>query len=158
MNPNIFRRHVLRTLVAAAGFALFSPGIQAEPVDRDLFGEPEHKLVYQLNKADLAYMEAILFSVGEMLRKYDDNIHLVVTVIGPGIHILAKQPQRPVPDIIRQRVASLAAYGVSFHACGNTMKSLHWDKDDMLDFAEIVDIGADDLMQLQQEGYSYISW
>lgn len=158
MNPNIFRRHVLRTLVAAAGFALFSPGIQAEPVDRDLFGEPEHKLVYQLNKADPAYMEAILFSVGEMLRKYDDNIHLVVTVIGPGIHILAKQPQRPVPDIIRQRVASLAAYGVSFHACGNTMKSLHWDKDDMLDFAEIVDIGADDLMQLQQEGYSYISW
>jgi intracellular sulfur oxidation DsrE/DsrF family protein len=60
--------------------------------------------------------------------------------------------------VVRQRVASLAAYGVSFHACGNTMKSLDWGKDDILDFAEIVEIGADDLMTLQEQGYSYISW
>jgi len=115
-------------------------------------------VVYQFNKADIDYMEHVLFSVGAMLRKYPDNIHLVVTAIGPGIHILARQPRRPVPEIIRQRVASLAAYGVSFHACGNTMKSLNWDKSDILDFAEVVDIGADDLMTLQEKGYSYISW
>jgi intracellular sulfur oxidation DsrE/DsrF family protein len=38
------------------------------------------------------------------------------------------------------------------------MKSLGWGPDDMLDFAEIVEIGADDLMTLQEQGYSYISW
>jgi len=100
----------------------------------------------------------VLFSVGALLRKYGDDIHLVVTAIGPGIHILAKRPLRAVPELVRQRVASLAAYGVSFHACGNTMKSLDWSKEDMLDFAEIVEIGADDLMTLQEQGYSYISW
>jgi intracellular sulfur oxidation DsrE/DsrF family protein len=47
---------------------------------------------------------------------------------------------------------------VSFHACGNTMETLHWSEADLLDFAEVVDIGADDLMQLQEQGYSYISW
>jgi len=83
---------------------------------------------------------------------------MVITVIGPGIHILAKKPRRPVPELIRQRVSSLAAYGVAFHACGNTMKSLDWTKDDMLEFADIVEIGANDLMTLQEQGYSYISW
>jgi intracellular sulfur oxidation DsrE/DsrF family protein len=38
------------------------------------------------------------------------------------------------------------------------MKSLDWGEENMLDFAEIVEIGADDLMLLQEQGYSYISW
>ncbi|MGD2075965.1 MAG: DsrE family protein [Gammaproteobacteria bacterium] len=151
----------LRLLGWLAGFAalsmLASSG-QTEMIDRELLGEPDHKVVYQFNKADPAYMDSVLFSVGEMLRKYSDNIHVVVTAIGPGIHILAKEPLRPVSDEVRERVASLAMYGVSFHACGNTMAALDWTESDMLDFAEVVDVGADDLMQLQEQGYSYISW
>jgi intracellular sulfur oxidation DsrE/DsrF family protein len=152
------RRRLLQWLAAGTGAGLIAQRAQAIDKDPDLFGEPSHKLVYQFNKAEPEYMEHVLFSVGAMLRKYSDDIHLVVTVIGPGIHILGKQPQRPVPENIRQRVSSLAAYGISFHACGNTMKSLGWGPDDMLDFAEIVEIGADDLMTLQEQGYSYISW
>ncbi len=126
--------------------------------DTSLFGEPAHKLVYQFNKADEDYMESILFSVGEMIRRYDDDIHVVVTVIGPGIHLLGKNPERPVPKLLQQRAESLAMYGVEFHACGNTMKSLGWKQEDLLDFATVVQVGADDLMRLQEKGYSYISW
>jgi len=158
MKTNPQRRRLLRHIAAASAITLLCSSAAAQPVDRELLGEPEHKVVYQFNKADPHYMQGVLFSVGEMLRKYGDNIHLVVTAIGPGIHILAKNPLRPVPDEVRQRVSSLAAYGVSFHACGNTMKTLDWSASDMLDFAEIVDIGADDLMQLQEQGYTYISW
>ena len=158
MKPNTQRRRLLEWLATAATIAALSGTARAESIDRELLGEPEHKLVYQFNKADPDYMQGVLFSVGEMLREHGDNIHLVVTAIGPGIHILAKNPQRPVPEQIRERVSSLAAYGVSFHACGNTMKTLDWSKSDMLDFAEVVDIGANDLMQLQEQGYSYISW
>jgi intracellular sulfur oxidation DsrE/DsrF family protein len=158
MTIDTHRRRLLKWLTAAAGLGLASRGTMAETEHQELFGEPEHKLVYQFNRADLDYMEAILFSVGAMLREHGDNIHLVITAIGPGIHILAKHPRRPVPELIRQRVSSLAAYGVAFHACGNTMKSLGWTKDDLLDFAEVVEIGADDLMTLQEQGYSYISW
>ena len=135
-------------------FALTRPAVSAEP----LFGAPSHKVVYQLNKADPEYIEHILFSVGALMRKYGDDIHIVVTAIGPGIHVLAKKPLRPVPDIVKKRITSLFSYGVSFHACGNTMKSLGWTKKDMLDLAEVVEIGADDLMLLQEQGYSYISW
>jgi hypothetical protein len=93
-----------------------------------------------------------------MLRKYQDNIHIVVVAIGPGIHILAKNPERPVSKIIKQRVSSLAQYGVEFHACGNTLKSLGWDEKDVLPLASVVEVGAADLMELQEQGYSYISW
>jgi intracellular sulfur oxidation DsrE/DsrF family protein len=49
-------------------------------------------------------------------------------------------------------------YGVEFHACGNTMKSLGWTEEDILESATVVEVGAADLMELQKQGYSYISW
>jgi intracellular sulfur oxidation DsrE/DsrF family protein len=120
--------------------------------------EPEHKVVYQFNHADKDYQNHVIFSVGAVLRKYEDNIKIVVTCFGPGLHILAKKPGRPVSKEIQQRVSSLNAYGVEFHACGNTMKSLKWTKKDLVDFAEVVEVGASDLIELQEQGYSYISW
>ena len=119
---------------------------------------PEHRVVYQLNKADPVYQEHILFSVGAMVRKYGDNIKIVVVAIGPGIHILAKKPKRPVSENIKQRVRSLNEYGVEFQACGNTMKTQGWKDEDMLPLAKVVEVGASALMELQEQGYAYISW
>ena len=121
-------------------------------------GDPtEHNVIYQLNKSSEQYHDGVLFSVGEMLRKYNDNITIVVTAFGPGIHVLAKNPTRPVSKKNRQRVKSLADYGVVFHACGNTLDSLGWDKDDLYDFVEIVQVGAADLLEHQEKGFAYIS-
>jgi uncharacterized protein len=146
-------------LVLAFGLMMLSVSAQAEEEELRFPGDPpEHKVVYQFNKADEAIQKAILFSVGAMLRKWGDNISIVVVGIGPGLHILAKKPGRPVSEEMRQRVSSLAQYGVEFHACGNTMKSLKWTEKDMLPFAKIVEVGASDLMELQEQGYSYISW
>ena len=103
-------------------------------------------------------MEHVLFSVGAMLRKYGDNVQIAVVAIGPGIHILGKRPERTVPKLIQQRVSSLAQYGVKFIACGNTMKSLGWTENDLLPFAEMTEVGAAALMELQEQGYAYISW
>ena len=122
-------------------------------------GDPtDHNVVFQFNKADQDYHNAVLFAVGEMVRKYGDNITIVVTALGPGIHILAKDPVRPVSEHIKQKVKSLVDYGVKFHACGNTMQALGWKDKDMLPFAEVVKVGAADIMELQEKGYSYLSW
>lgn len=156
------RRRLLRFLLAGSGLAALSSRVssaQEEGDDLRFPGDPaEHKLVYQFNKADPDYQQHVLFSVGAVLRKYEDNVKLVVTCFGPGIHILAKKPQRPVSEEIRQKVASLADYGVEFHACGNTMKSLNWTQADLLPFAKYVDVGAADLMELQEQGFAYVSW
>ena len=163
VNPNVSRRKLLGGLLLGSGVAAASASkvARAAPEEQELRfpGDPvDNKVVYQFNKADEDYQKAILFSVGAMLRKYGDNIHIVVVGIGPGIHILAKKPGRPVSNTIRERVASLLEYGVEFHACGNTMKSLGWKKEDMLDSAKIVEVGAADLMELQQQGYAYLAW
>ena len=155
------RRRLLGTLVAGTGLAALGTARKSAAQEDDLRfpGEdPTHKIVYQFNKGDAEYHQHVLFSVGAMLRKYGDNIHVVVTCFGPGIHILAEFPKRPVSKETRQRVSSLAQYGVEFHACGNTMQSLGWTQDDLLPFAKMVEVGAADLMELQEKGYAYVSW
>jgi intracellular sulfur oxidation DsrE/DsrF family protein len=37
------------------------------------------------------------------------------------------------------------------------MKSMNWSKDDLIEQAQIVPIGVDGIMKLQEEGFSYIS-
>jgi len=171
-NTDNTRRRLLGGLLASSGLALASSsGVKAADTtsapensagDGDELrfpGDPvDHKLVYQFNKAEETYHNAVLFSVGAMLRQYGDNIHLVVVGIGPGIHILAKKPERPVSKETRERVSSLMQYGVEFHACGNTLKALGWTEKNVLDGVQIVDVGAADLMELQEQGYAYISW
>ena len=118
-----------------------------------------HKIVYQLNRAEPEYQEAIFNSISAMLKKYVDDVAIAVVVWGPGIHLLAKQPQRPVPELHQQRVKSMAqAYGVQFIACGNTMHSVGWTADDMLDIAQIEEVGAAAVMELQERGYAYLAW
>ncbi len=153
------RHHLLLLLIMVFGLILLSGITQAEEEVLRFPGDPpDHKVVYQFNTADEDTQKAILFSVGAMVRKWGDNISIVVVGIGPGLHILAKNPGRPVSEETRQRVSSLAQYGVEFHACGNTMKALKWTEMDMLPFAKIVEVGASDLMELQEQGYAYISW
>lgn len=118
-----------------------------------------NKIVYQLNKASPEYQEDILNSISAMLSKYVDDISIVVAVWGPGIHLLAKKPKRPVSKLFQQRVRSMAeSYGVKFIACNNTMKTVGWTQVDMVDFAQIEDFGAATVMRLQQQGYAYLAW
>ena len=120
---------------------------------------PEHRIVYQLNHADPEYIEHILNSVGALIGKYEDNIGVVVVVFGPGIHLLAKHPKRPVPQALRDRAQGQARdYGVRFIACGNTMKTLGWTAQDMQPFAKVEEVGAATLMELQEQGYAYVAW
>lgn len=120
--------------------------------------ESNNKLVYHFNQGDESYQLAVLNTIRNMLRKYGDDIKIVVSVMGPGIHILLKEPGIPVIPAVRDQVESLAFYGVEFHACGNTLITLHKDEKDVVDFASVVEAGVSDLMELQQQGYSYISW
>ena len=36
--------------------------------------------------------------------------------------------------------------------------NLGWTEEDLLDFAKVVPIGVDDIMQLQERGFAYMSW
>jgi hypothetical protein len=151
------RRTLLKSLALLGGFLGIRPA-QAHHTESHFEADSAHHIVYQCNQADPDYLEHVLFSAGELLRKYGDDIEIVFAVFGAGLHLLAKHPQRPIPPELQQRASSLAAYGVSFHACGNTMKSLHWTEKDLVDYAKLVPIGVDDVMLLQEKGFAYVSW
>ena len=151
------RRMALKSIGLLGGLVV-AKQVQAHHTESHLDDAAEHRIVYQCNKADREYLQSILFSAGELLRKYGDDIEIVIGVIGPGLHLIGKHPQRPIPHELQQRAGSLAAYGVAFHACGNTMKALQWTEKDLLPFAKVVPVGADDIMLLQEQGFAYISW
>lgn len=156
-NVNKLRRYFL-SAIGLIGTSTVLKQVHGHHTETHFEETSAHKLVYQCNKAEPDYIDHILFSCGEMLRKYGDDIELVITVFGPGLHLLAKHPGRPISKLQQDRVSSLANYGVSFHACGNTLNALKWTEKDLLPVAKVVPVGIDDLMQLQESGFSYVSW
>lgn len=151
------RQWLTAAAAATAGAALPAPA--ATPKTPAPSDGPPHKVVYQINRHEPEYQEAILNSIGAMLKKYVDDVAIVVVVWGPGIHLLAKKPKRPVPKTLQQRVRGMSeSYGIDFIACGNTMHTIGWEKDDMLDFAKVEEVGAAAIMELQEKGYAYIAW
>jgi intracellular sulfur oxidation DsrE/DsrF family protein len=150
------RRTFLRGLVGLS--AVVTLPTLAHHTETHLEDDSSHHVVFQCNKADDDYFGHILFAAGELIRKHGDDVEVVVACFGPGLHLLAKRPGRPVAPIHQQRAASLASYGVAFHACGNTLKSLSWTEADLLPFAKLVPVGSEDLMLLQEKGFAYISW
>lgn len=162
MNRNLTsRRHLIGGLagLAAASSTLNASANAASVASAADAGGSKNKIVYQFNKADPEHQEEIFNSISAMLSKYVDDIHIAVAVWGPGIHILAKNPKRPVSKLYQQRVRSMAeSYGVTFIACENTMKTVGWTAADMQDFIQVEDFGASAVMRLQQQGYAYLAW
>ena len=154
---NRTRRTMLKSIGLLGGLAAFQAA-RAHHTESHFEDSSAHRIVYQCNKADPEYLGHILFSAGELLRKYSDDVEIVIAAFGPGLHLIGKHPTRPVPPGLQQKAGSLAEYGVAFHACGNTMKSLGWTDKDLLPFARVVPIGVDDIMQLQEQGFAYMSW
>ncbi|MEW6466695.1 MAG: DsrE family protein [Pseudomonadota bacterium] len=156
------RRRLLTGAALAAAASAPVLAARAAPSPKPsapLDGGVPHKIVYQLNKPEEEYREAIFNSISAMLQKYTDDVAIAVVVWGPGIHLLAKNPKRPVSKLHQQRARSLAeSYGVRFFACGNTMHTIGWTAADMVDYAIVEDVGAATIMELQEKGYAYLAW
>ena len=165
---NESRRLALTKLVATSGAVALGASATAqahktadgneEKEERFPGDPPEHFIVYQLNKHEHEYHEHVLGSVGAMVGRYADNIDIVVACFGRGIHVLAKNPGRPVDDAIKAKVKSLAGQGVKVHACGRTLKSMNLTEKDIEPFAKYVEVGVADIMELQEQNYAYMAW
>ena len=164
-NPD--RRNILYKMVAGSSVAALGLSQSANAHKIETEGEkeerfpgdpPEHKVLYSFNHPDKEYHQHVIGSVGAMIAKYEDNVDIVVVCFAKGIHLLLKKPIRPVEESIKERVKSLAGQGVKFHACTRTLTSLNLGKDDVHPFVKLVDVGAADIMELQEDNYAYMAW
>ena len=159
---NFFYKFLAGSSIAALGISQSAQAhqvkIDEEKEERFPGDPPEHFMVYSFNHDDFEYHQHVLGSVRAMIAKYDDNIDQVVVCFGKGIHVLANNPKRPVNDKIKTEIKNLAAQGVKFHACKRSMSPQNWEQKDMLSFVKVVDVGAAEIMELQEKNYAYMVW
>ena len=111
----------------------------------------KQKVIFQVSESDpktwnLALNNAA--NVQEDLGK--DNVEIELVAYGPGIGMLR------IESTVGNRIKDAVAAGVNVVACENTMRKTKLTKDDMLGGIRYVKAGVVELMQKQQQGYSYI--
>ena len=132
-------------------FGMFSLNVQAAHSEQN---SNQHKVVIQVSSDD-ARTQTIAMNNAVNLQKAlgMDNVTIEIVAYGPGLSMLiggAKQSQR---------VSSLAKQDIVFSACGNTMKKVEKKQGKPLvlsDGVGVVSAGVLRIMELQEQGYSYV--
>ena len=115
----------------------------------------KNKVVIQVSAGDEATQNLALNNVANLQQALGmDNVEIEVVAYGPGLSILTKANKEG-----GQRVESLAVQGVKFSACGNTIKAVTkktGKEPVLLKGVGVVPGGVVRIMELQQQGYSYV--
>ena len=112
-----------------------------------------HKLVLQVSSGDPATQNLVLNNAVNIKEHWGDDIDVVVVAYGPGLSVLTKKSK------MADRVKSLAASGITFDACHNTMMKIQKKTGKMpvlTDGVKVVPAGVAQIIELQEKGYSYV--
>jgi intracellular sulfur oxidation DsrE/DsrF family protein len=141
-------------VLGALALAVWLPGasVLAQPAKT-------HKVAIQVNQNDKAVMNLALNNVKNIIGYYKDKgeeVTIEVVTYGPGLHML-RSDTSPVKNRIVPM--SLEHRNVTFVACANTQanQSKAEGKDvPIMSEAKIMPSGVVRLMELQEQGYTYI--
>lgn len=113
-----------------------------------------HKLVIQVSSDDaLTQNMALNNAVNVQKALGQDNVIIEIVAYGPGLSMLAANSK------VSERIPSLAMQDISFSACGNTKTNLEQKTGKevvLLEGVKIVPAGVLRIMELQEQGYSYL--
>jgi intracellular sulfur oxidation DsrE/DsrF family protein len=145
----------LRYLVTVAlmSMALISASPAAD-------GKP-HRIAIQVDQNDPQIMNLALGNATNIIEFYRDkneDVEIDIVAYGPGLHML-RVDTSPVQDRVR-RLKDMAFPGrIQFSACNNTrqgMEKAEGHAISILPDATIVPSGVVHLMELQEQGWSYV--
>jgi len=147
---NGFCRH----LVAAAGLllALTANGSAAEQ---------KHRIAIQVDQNDPQVMNLALNNATNVVQYYrskNEEVDVDIVAYGPGLNML-REDTSPVKDRIKH-IKDLAFPGkIQFSACNNTRQGMEKTEGHpiaIVSEATIVPSGVVRLMELQEQGWSYV--
>lgn len=110
----------------------------------------DHKVVFQFTLADSMQQKAFINQL-KNLRKHWPDAQIEVVAYNQGIDFLMTKRTRH-HDII----AELKSKGVRFVVCQNTMNQRNIKADELIPEAEIVPAGIAEIVEKQEQGWSYI--
>ena len=117
----------------------------------------KHRILYQLDDAGVDKARFVLNNVRNHVSgvggwKNIDALELVV--FGPALRSFLRKDMDPG---VRQALEALQGQGVTFAACGNTMKGLGITLDELPRGTRTLEQGGVvRVMELQEQGYAYI--
>jgi intracellular sulfur oxidation DsrE/DsrF family protein len=145
MKPMLIATFSLLALLAAP-----APALAADAVAKSASkAAAKHRVVFQVNEDDSRKWNTILANLNNVQEELG-RVQITVVAIGPGLGMLKADA------LTANGVQDAMAAGVRFVACGNTMKSLHLTKDDMIDGIAYARAGYVEIMRLQKLGHAYI--
>ena len=145
--------------VALASLLLASSALAADT--RAKQSTRSHRLLIQVDQNDPAVMNLALnnaTNVIEYYRSKGEEVAVDVVTYGPGLHML-RTDTSPVQDRIKQLKSIAFPSKVQFSACNNTKEGMEKKEGHPIDIssdAVLVPSGVIHLMELQEEGWSYI--
>ena len=137
---------LLLGLVALAPTAGAAPTSASKPAAK---AAAKHRVVFQVNEDDSRKWNTVLANINNVQEELG-RVEVTVVAIGPGLGMLKADA------LTANGVQDAMAAGVRFVACGNTMKSLHLTKDDMIDGIAYARAGYVEIMRLQKLGHAYL--
>jgi len=120
-----------------------------------------HHIAIQIDQNDPQVMNMVLnnaTNVIEYYRNKNEDVNLDIVAYGPGLHML-RADTSPVQDRIKRLKDMVFPGSIQFSACNNTkqgMEKAEGHAISVLPEATIVPSGVVHLMELQEQGWSYV--
>lgn len=137
---------IIKILLLSGLFFIMNQGVAQQKSETDI-----HRVVVQLNTADTSSWSGVIGNIRNMQKAWPSNLHVEVVVHGKAIDFLVREKTFFTNDI-----QLLAAQGIKFNACQNTMRKHNITEDMLLKVAGTVPSGVVEVVLKQEEGWSYI--
>ncbi|MFC3107930.1 DsrE family protein [Undibacterium arcticum] len=153
IDTTVSRGSARRQFLKYAGGALLATawlGLVAAPA---LAGEPI-KVVYHLADG----VDQASFALGNLRNQLrgEPDTKIVVVALGAGLNFLLQGAKDRNGEPFAPAISALAAQGVEFRACNNTMKARNITPSMLVPEAKVVPAGVVEIARLQaREGYVY---
>jgi intracellular sulfur oxidation DsrE/DsrF family protein len=120
-----------------------------------------HRVAIQVNQNDPQVMNLALNNASNVLEYYrakNQDVEIDIVAYGPGLHML-RADTSPVQDRLKRLKEMAFPNKIQFSACNNTkqgMEKAEGHAISVIPDATIVPSGVVQLMELQEQGWSYI--
>jgi uncharacterized protein len=139
--------------VAFMSIILASAGLAAD-------GKPHH-IAIQIDQNDPQIMNMVLNNATHVIETYrarNEEVAVDIVAYGPGLHML-RADTSPVQDRVKRLTDVVFPGKIQFSACNNTRQGMEKTEGHaipMLAGATVVPSGVVHLMELQEQGWSYV--
>ena len=145
-----------KTILAAIVAVLGTLALAGQPALAD---GKAHYLAIHVDENDKGKMNMALNNAANVTKYYEakgEKVEIEIVAYGPGLHMY-RSDTSPVKD--RIAAMSLENENLKFSACGNTMAGMtkkEGKKPNLISEAAVVPSGVVRLMELQEQGWTYV--